>query len=191
VADPEFYETTRADVGELHLGREGLAHTAGVSESFVADLVSFGLLPHAEAYGGDAVFNVRAASALTEFGLEARHLRPMLTGALNTAGLLGGLLPTRRLDGVTGSGRQAAASRAAARSAEASAAAVKLYAALLRAELAPPGPHGSPGVPASPGTSGSPNQTNSPTPASPPTSARGESGESSPSPGMPGGPVPR
>jgi len=161
VADPEFYETTRADVGELHLGREGLARTAGVSESFVADLVSFGLLPHTDAYGGDAVFIVRAASALTEFGLEPRHLRPLLTGARNAAGLLEGLLPTRRHDGVVTPGRQAAANRAAARSAQASAAAVKLYAALLRAELAP-------GIPA---------------PAA--------SGESSSNPGMPGGPVAR
>ncbi|MBW8805385.1 MAG: MerR family transcriptional regulator [Catenulisporales bacterium] len=176
VADPEFYESTRADVGELYLGREGLARTAGVSGSFVAELVSFGLLPHAESYGGDAVFIVRAAAALTEFGLEARHLRPLLTGARNTAGLLGGLLPTRRHDGVAGSGRQAAATRVAARSAEASAAAVKLYAALLRAELAPRGPQGSP---------------NSAMPASPPTSAPGASHESSSSPGMPGGPVAR
>ncbi|MFL6112257.1 MAG: MerR family transcriptional regulator, partial [Catenulispora sp.] len=114
VADPEFYESTRADVGELHLGREGLARTAGVSGSFVAELVSFGLLPPAESYGGDAVFIVRAASALTEFGLEARHLRPLLTGARNTAGLLGGLLPARRHDGVAGSGHRAAATRAAA-----------------------------------------------------------------------------
>jgi DNA-binding transcriptional MerR regulator len=150
VADPAFYGATRSDVGELHLSRDGLARTAGVSGSFVADLIAYGLLPNAEDFGGDAVFIARAASALTEYGLEPRHLRPLLTGARNTAGLLGTLLPTRRHDGVTGSGRQAAASRAASRTAEASAAAVKLYAALLRAELAggaasaapaPQGPH--------------------------------------------------
>ncbi|MEZ0114878.1 DNA-binding transcriptional MerR regulator [Catenulispora sp. EB89] len=136
VADPEFYRLTRADVGELHLGREALARTAGVSESLLADLVAYGLLPNLDDYGGDAVFIARAAAALTEYGLEPRHLRPLLLGARNTAGLLGTLLPTRRHDGVTGSGRQAAASRAASRTAEAAAAAVKLYAALLRAELA-------------------------------------------------------
>jgi DNA-binding transcriptional MerR regulator len=136
VADPEFYRVARADMGELHLGREALARTAGVSESFLADLVTYGLLPNVEDYGGDAVFIVRAAAALIEYGLEPRHLRPLLLGARNTAGLLGTLLPTRRHDGVTGSGRQAAASRAASRTAEAAAAAVKLYAALLRAELA-------------------------------------------------------
>ncbi|MEY9928205.1 DNA-binding transcriptional MerR regulator [Catenulispora sp. GP43] len=153
VADPAFYAAARSDVGELHLGRDGLARTAGVSGSFVADLIAYGLLPNAEDYGGDAVFIARAASALTEYGLEPRHLRPLLTGARNTAGLLGTLLPTRRHDGVTGSGRQAAASRAASRTAEASVAAVKLYAALLRAELAggavpaaqaPQGPHSAP-----------------------------------------------
>ncbi|WP_323748116.1 transcriptional regulator FtsR, partial [Catenulispora rubra] len=136
VADPEFYRVTQADVGELHLGREALARTAGVSESFLDELMTYGLLPNVEAYGGDAVFIVRAAAALTEYGLDPRHLRPLLLGARNTAGLLGTLLPTRRHDGVTGSGRQAAASRASSRTAEASAAAVKLYAALLRAELA-------------------------------------------------------
>lgn len=136
VADPEFYRVVRADVGELHLGREALARTAGVSESLLADLVAYGLLPNLEDYGGDAVFIARAAAALTEYGLEPRHLRPLLLGARNTAGLLGTLLPTRRHDGVAGSGRQAAASRAATRTAEAAAAAVKLYAALLRAELA-------------------------------------------------------
>jgi DNA-binding transcriptional MerR regulator len=135
VADPEFFAAARADVGELHLGREGLARTAGVSESLVADLIAYGLLPNSEDYGGDAVFVVRAASALTEYGLEPRHLRPLLTGARNTAGLLSTLLPARRHDGVSGSGRQDAASRAGVRTAEASAAAVRLYAALLRAEL--------------------------------------------------------
>ncbi|MFD0636279.1 hypothetical protein ACFQ9X_36610 [Catenulispora yoronensis] len=164
-ADPEFYEAAHADVGELHLGREGLARTAGVPASFIADLVSFGLLPPAESYGGDAVFIVRAASALTEFGLEPRHLRPLLTGARNTAGLLEGLLPARRHDGVATAGRQAAASRAAARSAQAAAASVRLYAALLRAELSGPSPTAGPGNLAT--------------------------GDSSRNPGMPGGPAAR
>jgi len=177
VTDPEFYLAARADVGELHLGREGLAHTAGVSGSFVADLVAYGLLPNAEAYGGEAVFIVRAASALTEYGLEPRHLRPVLTGARNTAGLLGTLLPTRRHDGVTGSGRQAAASRAASRTAEASAAAVKLYAALLRAELA--------GAAAPPVHGPQASAETSPAPSAP------ASGASSGNPGMPGGPAAR
>ena len=150
VADPEFYRVARADVGELHLGREALARTAGVSESLLADLVAYGLLPNLEDYGGDAVFIARAAAALTEYGLEPRHLRPLLLGARNTAGLLGTLLPTRRHDGVTGSGRQAAASRAASRTTEAAAAAVKLYAALLRAELTGGGAPAGPGAPAQP-----------------------------------------
>ena len=162
VADPEFYEAAQADAGELHLGREGLARTAGVPESFLSDLISFGLLPHAESFGGDAVFVVRAAWALSEFGLEPRHLRPLLTGARNTAGLLEGLLPGRRHDGVATSRRQAAATRAAARGAQASAAAVRLFAALLRAELT--------GGPA-------------PLPAPPAGAWR----ESSRNPGMPGG----
>lgn len=177
VTDPEFYLAARADVGELHLGREGLARTVGVSGSFVADLVAYGLLPNTEAYGGDAVFIVRAASALTEYGLEPRHLRPLLTGARNTAGLLGTLLPVRRHDGVTGSGRQAAASRAASRTAEASAAAVKLYAALLRAELA--------GAAAPPVRDPRASAQTSPAPPAP------ASGASSGNPGMPGGPAAR
>jgi DNA-binding transcriptional MerR regulator len=177
VTDPEFYSAARADVGELHLGREGLARTAGVSGSFIADLIAYGLLPNTEAYGGEAVFIVRAASALTEYGLEPRHLRPVLTGARNTAGLLGTLLPARRHDGVTGSGRQAAASRAASRTAEASAAAVKLYAALLRAELAGAAAPPVPGPQASAETS--------PAPSAP------ASGASSGNPGMPGEPAAR
>lgn len=178
VTDPEFYQGARAEAGELHLGREGLARTAGVSGSFVADLVAYGLLPATDVYGGEAVFIVRAASALTEYGLEPRHLRPLLMGARNTAGLLGTLLPTRRHDGVTGSGRQAAASRAASRVAEASAAAVKLYAALLRAELA--------------GTAVPPPATGTPPPAhasSAPSAPA--SGASSRNPGMPDAPAAR
>jgi DNA-binding transcriptional MerR regulator len=177
VTDPEFYSAAWADVGELHLGREGLARTAGVSGPFIADLIAYGLLPDTEAYGGEAVLIVRAASALTEYGLEPRHLRPLLTGARNTAGLLGTLLPTRRHDGVTGSGRQAAASRAASRTAEASAAAVKLYAALLRAELA--------GAAAPPVQGPRASADTSPAPPAP------ASGASSRNPGMPGGPAAR
>ncbi|WP_194897231.1 MerR family transcriptional regulator [Catenulispora pinisilvae] len=155
VADPEFYLTARADVGELHLGPEALARTAGVSESFLADLVAYGLLPNVRDYGGDAVFIARSASALAEYGLEPRHLRSLMTGARNTAGLLGTLLPARRHDGVTGTARQAAATRAATRTAEASAAVVKLYGALLRAELAAdtaPAAQPAPGTQAAPGT---------------------------------------
>ena len=207
VGDPEFFVTARSDVGELHLSRDGLARTAGVSGSFLADLIAYGLLPNAEDYGGDAVIIVRAASALTEYGLEPRHLRPLLTGARNTAGLLGTLLPTRRHDGVTGSGRQAAASRAASRTAEASAAAVKLYAALLRAELSgSTGGSGGTGGTA-PAAPGSPAATASiPAPASPvapapeppsasadtsPTPVAPASRASSGNPGMPGGPASR
>ena len=207
VADPEFYRVTQADVGELHLGREALARTAGVSESFLDELTTYGLLPNVEAHGGDAVFIVRAAAALTEYGLDPRHLRPLLLGARNTAGLLGTLLPTRRHDGVTGSGRQAAASRASSRTAEASAAAVKLYAALLRAELAAgnapvahvpqaaaasrsasapaaiPEPEPQPTAPAAPAAT---------VPADPsPAPSAPASRESSSNPGMPGGPAAR
>jgi DNA-binding transcriptional MerR regulator len=133
--DPEFFQGLAAEAGELHLSRDGLARTSGVTGSFLDDLVAYGLLPAAESYGGDAVFIVRAATALTEFGLEPRHLRPLLTGARNTAGLLSSLLPVRRHDGVATAGRRESASAAAARTSEAASAAVRLYAALLRSEL--------------------------------------------------------
>ena len=132
--DPEFFHGA-AEAGELHLSRDGLARTAGVTGSFVDDLVAYGLLTAEDAYGGDAVFVVRAAAALTEYGLEPRHLRPLLTGARNTAGLLSTLLPARRHDGVSTAGRRETADVAAARSSAAAAAAVRLYAALLRGEL--------------------------------------------------------
>jgi DNA-binding transcriptional MerR regulator len=135
VADPEFFHGTSADAGELHMGRDGLARTAGVTGTFLDDLVAYGILPMAESYGGDAVFIVRAAASLAEFGLEPRHLRPLLTGARNTAGLLSTLLPLRRHDGVATAGRRESATAAAARTSDAASAAVRLYAALLRAEL--------------------------------------------------------
>jgi DNA-binding transcriptional MerR regulator len=140
--ESEFFVGTAAAAGELHMSRSGLARTAGVSESFLDDLVTFGLLPAADRYDGDAVLITRAASALTAFGLEPRHLRPLLTGARNTAGLLSSLLVPRRADGVSGTERRQSGTTAATRTAEAAAAAVRLYAALLRAELipAPPGP---------------------------------------------------
>ncbi|MBS2551224.1 MerR family transcriptional regulator [Catenulispora sp. NL8] len=215
VADPEFYLTARADVGELHLGPEALARTAGVSESFLADLVAYGLLPNARDYGGDAVFIARSASALAEYGLEPRHLRSLMTGARNTAGLLGTLLPARRHDGVTGTARQAAATRAATRTAEASAAVVKLYGALLRAELAadtaPAAPAAQPAPGASAGTQAThpypAAQTRQAPPAAPPAAspdhAPSAAADTSPAPsapasrassrnpGMPGGPAAR
>jgi DNA-binding transcriptional MerR regulator len=135
VADPEFFHGTTADAGELHLSRDGLARTAGVTGTFLDDLIAYGLLPMADSYGGDEVFVVRAAASLTEFGLEPRHLRPLLTGARNTAGLLSTLLPVRRHDGVATAGRRESATAAAARTSEAAAAAVRLYGALLRSEL--------------------------------------------------------
>jgi DNA-binding transcriptional MerR regulator len=118
---------TATAAGELHMSREGLARTVGVTGAFIDDLVTYGLLPAAESYSGDAVLVARAAASLTAYGLEPRHLRPLLTGARNTAGLLSTLLVTRRADGV---------------SADVASAAVRLYAALLRAELTPsaPGP---------------------------------------------------
>ncbi len=146
VAESGFFQGLAADAGELHLSRDGLARTAGVTGSFLDDLAAYGLLPIAESYGGGAVFIVRAAASLAEFGLEPRHLRPLLTGARNTAGLLSTLLGARRHDGVVGGERRQSATAAAARTSEAAAAAVRLYAALLRAELGPgpdPGqPHG-------------------------------------------------
>lgn len=147
VPETEPFHGLTTGAGELHLRRESLARTAGVAEAFVAELVTYGLLPSADDYGGDAVFVVRAAAALGEFGLEPRHLRPLLTGARNTAGVLSSLLPARRHDGISGASRREAASVAAARTADAAAAAVRLYGALLRAELsaeaaAQPGPGG-------------------------------------------------
>jgi DNA-binding transcriptional MerR regulator len=138
----DFFAGTAAVAGELHMSRAGLARTAGVSDAFLADLVTFGLLPAADSYDGDDVIVTRAAAALTAHGLEPRHLRPLLTGARNTAGLLSTLLVTRRADGVAGGERRQTAGVAATRTAEVAAAAVRLYAALLRSELvpAPPGP---------------------------------------------------
>jgi DNA-binding transcriptional MerR regulator len=134
-----FFAEASSSAGELHMSREGLARTAGVEPSFISDLIAYGLLPAAESYGGDAVLVTRAASALTANGLEPRHLRPLLTGARNTAGLISTLLVTRRADGVAPGERQRPSG---ARTADVAAAAVRLYAALLRAELAPvpPGP---------------------------------------------------
>jgi DNA-binding transcriptional MerR regulator len=141
--ESEFFAEAGSSAGELHMSRDGLARTAGVDPSFISDLIAYGLLPASDSYGGDAVLVTRAAASVTAHGLEPRHLRPLLTGARNTAGLISTLLVTRRADGVTAGERQRSSGGSpAGRTADVAAAAVRLYAALLRAELAPapPGP---------------------------------------------------
>jgi DNA-binding transcriptional MerR regulator len=64
------------------LTRRELLEAAGMSEALLTELDTFGLLRRAgRYYGPDAVAVARTAVALTEYGVEARHLRAVRAAA--------------------------------------------------------------------------------------------------------------
>jgi hypothetical protein len=114
--DPEYFTP---ELGEVALGREGLARAAGIAEPWLDELTAHGLLSGRDPASGADLLVARAAAELLGYGIEPRHLRPVAASADRAAALV------RAAHG--GSSRSATAQTAAAL--------VRLEAALLRAAL--------------------------------------------------------
>lgn len=114
--EPEYFAP---ELGEVALGREGLARAAGLAEHRVAELAGFGLISGAEPATGADLLVARAAADLLEHGIEPRHLRPVAVAAGRAAAMI----------------RAAGGGSARSGTAQAAAALVRLEAALLRAAL--------------------------------------------------------
>jgi len=76
--------------GEIRMTREELLAEAGITAAVLAELEQHGLIRPGAAgfYDADAVLVARTARALTEFGLEPRHLRSFRAAADREVGLL-------------------------------------------------------------------------------------------------------
>ncbi|AYF73783.1 MerR family DNA-binding transcriptional regulator [Nocardia yunnanensis] len=75
---------------EIRITRADLLEQAGIDEKFLTELIRAGLItPGAAGYfDGDAVTLARTAQALSEFGLEARHLRAFKLAADREAAMV-------------------------------------------------------------------------------------------------------
>lgn len=114
--EPEYFTP---ELGEVALGREGLARAAGLAEEWVDELRAHGLISGREPASGADLLVARAAAELLGYGIEPRHLHPVSAAADRAAALV------RAARG--GSSRSGTAHTAAAL--------VRLEAALLRAAL--------------------------------------------------------
>lgn len=114
--EPEYFTP---DLGEVALGREGLARAVGIAEEWLDELAAYGLISGRDPASGADLLVARAAAELLGHGIEPRHLRPVAVAAERTAALV------KAAKG--GSSRSASAQTAAAL--------VRLEAALLRAAL--------------------------------------------------------
>jgi hypothetical protein len=114
--DPEYFTP---ELGEVALGREGLARAAGIAERWLDELAAYGLISGRDPASGADLLVARAAAELLGHGIEPRHLRPVAASAEGAAALV----------------RAARGGSAAAATAQTAAALVRLQAALLRAAL--------------------------------------------------------
>lgn len=82
--------TDFATGGEIRMTMEELLASTGISAATLAELERYGLVRAGVAgfYDGDAVLVVRTVTAMTEFGLEPRHLRAFRASADREVGLL-------------------------------------------------------------------------------------------------------
>lgn len=76
--------------GEIRMTREELLAGSGISLAMLAELEQHGLIRPGAAgfYDADSVLVARAALALTEYGLQPRHLRSFRTAADREVGLI-------------------------------------------------------------------------------------------------------
>ena len=83
---PEEFRAQR----EVRITREDLLERSGVDEKFLTELIRGGLVVPGAAgfFGEDAVTLTRTAKAMSEFGLEVRHLRAFKLAADREAGLV-------------------------------------------------------------------------------------------------------
>lgn len=114
--DPEYFTP---ELGEVALGREGLARAAGIAEESLDELAAHGLLSGRYPASGTDLLVARAAAELLGHGIEPRQLAPASVAATRAAALV----------------RAASGGSSRASTAQSAAALVRLEAALLRAAL--------------------------------------------------------
>ncbi|MGC0364212.1 DNA-binding transcriptional MerR regulator [Rhodococcus sp. 27YEA15] len=83
---PDVFRTDR----EVRVGRQDLLARAGIDDSFLTDLIRTGLVVPGPAgfFDEDAVTLARTAKAMSEYGLEVRHLRAFKLAADREASLV-------------------------------------------------------------------------------------------------------
>ncbi|HEX4789011.1 MAG TPA: MerR family transcriptional regulator [Actinospica sp.] len=114
--EPDYFTP---ELGEVALGREGLARAAGLAGEWVDELAAHGLISGCEPASGADLLVARAAAELLGHGIEPRHLRPVQAAADRAAVLI----------------KAAGGGSSRSNPAQAAAALVRLEAALLRAAL--------------------------------------------------------
>jgi DNA-binding transcriptional MerR regulator len=88
-ADPQDFAPTTTS--QLRLTAAELAANAGLDESQLADLVSYGLVrprPGTDFFDADALVVATTAAQLASFGLEPRHLRAFKAAADREVGMI-------------------------------------------------------------------------------------------------------
>lgn len=74
---------------DLRLSREELLSSSGLSEEQLVEIEGYGLLaPKGRFYDGDALAVASTVAAMSNFGIEARHLRAFKTAADREVGLV-------------------------------------------------------------------------------------------------------
>jgi len=120
---------------EQLLSRRELIEAAGLTEAFLTELETFGLLRRVgRQYGPDALEVARTAIALTAYGVEARHLRAVRAAAERETTMIESLVAPILQQ--RGSGARELASRTAAELAEL---VLRLHGALVDGVLAEAG----------------------------------------------------
>jgi len=72
----------------VSMTRSELLTAAGAAEELLAELEDYGLVRHARAYPTQALFVVRSAALLAEYGIQPRHLRAVKAAAEREASLV-------------------------------------------------------------------------------------------------------
>ena len=75
-------------MSDVRLSRTELCSAAGITDEQLSQLEQYGLIPVGRAYDGDALVIARTVAQLAQYGIEARHLRPLRAAADREVGLV-------------------------------------------------------------------------------------------------------
>lgn len=86
---PHVVAAAGSDPREVRLSRSSLVEAAGITDDLLSELESYGLLAaRGGVFDADALLIARTAGELTEYGIQPRHLRTILSAAEREAGLV-------------------------------------------------------------------------------------------------------
>jgi DNA-binding transcriptional MerR regulator len=129
--DGEIAASNFLPQGDLRLSREELLSASSITEAQLVELESFGLVTlRGRHYDADALSIATAVSAMSSFGIEARHLRSFKTAADREVGLIEQVItPLKNQKSSDSKARAEEVQR------EIAALSLKLHAALVRSGL--------------------------------------------------------